>query len=109
MSTKVFEVLPDYAYQGLAYDGRDDPYDERFAPLSFDGTRRADLWEPPPLFSPWPEDPEGDIWHSIFPVLGDSETAAALQPVLLCSADLLPLPYEGRVFHAINVITVEVE
>jgi hypothetical protein len=73
--------------------------------LNFDGTAKSDKWEPPAVYILKPKLKLGhfpDLFATASIVV-DEVALDALHDLLEWSGELLPLPFENKLYHVVNV------
>jgi hypothetical protein len=99
---KVFRVVPDVRnFQTLTPDDMDWWAD--FA-LSIDCFPKKDVWKPSMFYVRQPKLRVGNFWD-ITPgfLVADDKAAAHVEEFFEMAGEVLPLPFEGRVFSLLNV------
>jgi hypothetical protein len=99
---KVFEVIPDSNhYQSLL------PEDRQIwsrKELDFDGTPRAAVWKPPPVFCLYPKLKKGDFLSlGAGRIVTTPQATEKVRTFFEMAGEILPLPYEGEEYSVLNI------
>jgi hypothetical protein len=86
----------------LAVDGELSDYLDL---LTLDGTSKADVWVPPPVFAPYPRRRRPDLWHLLgcATLVCGGDVARMLEPHFSEAGEVLPLPFEDDVLSLLNI------
>ena len=111
MSVKVFRVGFDVNhYQSITVDGDDSFYASVSPMLEFNGTPKAEVWRPPPVYSPFPRlrRPAFGTSPWVEPRSFSVKAVEILHDVLIGAGELLPLPCGDEELTVLNV-TMDVD